>query len=108
MLPASRRDRNTRIPERLRDRPEFAPCEFRRMNSQRPLLDQVFILRFWRETADVSGDARWRVLVRNINTRRRDVVDDVQHAFAIVAANLNAVAENEAPERLAPESSKEG
>jgi len=24
-------------------------------------------------------------LVRNINTRRRDVVDDVQHAFEIVA-----------------------
>jgi hypothetical protein len=63
------------------------------MNSQRPLLDQVFILRFWRESADVSSDARWRVLVRNINTRRRDVVDDVQRAFALVAANLNVAAE---------------
>jgi hypothetical protein len=59
------------------------------MNSQRPLLDQVFILRFWRESAEAGGDARWRVLVRNINTRRRDVVDDVQHAFEIVASNLN-------------------
>lgn len=59
------------------------------MSSQRPQLDQVFILRFWRETADASGDGRWRVLVRNINTRRRDVVDDVQRAFAIVTANLN-------------------
>jgi hypothetical protein len=70
------------------------------MNSQRPLLDQVFILRFWRETADASGDGRWRVLVRNINTRRRDVVDDVQRAFAIVTANLN-VAEG-AHEEQAP------
>jgi hypothetical protein len=59
------------------------------MNSQRPLLDQVFILRFWQESVDASGDPHWRVLVRNINTRRRDVVDDVQRAFAIVAANLN-------------------
>jgi hypothetical protein len=71
------------------------------MSSQRPLLDQVFILRFWRETADANNDARWRVLVRNINTRRRDVVDDVQHAFAIVASNLNAAAgSHEEPERL--------
>jgi hypothetical protein len=59
------------------------------MSSQRPLLDQVFILRFWRESADVGEDPHWRVLVRNINTRRRDVVDGVQHAFAIVASNLN-------------------
>jgi hypothetical protein len=71
------------------------------MNSKRPLLDQVFILRFWRESADASEHARWRVLVRNINTRRRDVVDDVQRAFAIVASNLNvAVGEHEGPERL--------
>jgi hypothetical protein len=60
------------------------------MNSQRPLLDQVFILRFWKEAVDTDEAARWRVLVRNINTRRRDVVDDVQRAFAIVAANLSA------------------
>ena len=71
------------------------------MNSQKPLLDQVFILRFWRETADASEQARWRVLVRNINTRRRDVVDDVQRAFAIVASNLNAaVVENDGAEHL--------
>lgn len=62
------------------------------MSSQRPLLDQVFILRFWREAADADEHPRWRVLVRNINTRRRDVVDDVQRAFAIVASNLNAAA----------------
>jgi hypothetical protein len=77
------------------------------MNSQRPLLDQVFILRFWRESADAGEHARWRVLVRNINTRRRDVVDDVQRAFAIVASNLNAAAgEHEGPKRLNVEPSK--
>ena len=68
------------------------------MSSQRPLLDQVFILRFWRETADAGGNGRWRVLVRNINTRRRDVVDDVQRAFAIVASTLNVAEEAEAHE----------
>jgi hypothetical protein len=77
------------------------------MNSQRPLLDQVFILRFWREAADSGEHGRWRVLVRNINTRRRDVVDDVQRAFAIVASNLNAAAgEHEGRARLDDESSK--
>jgi len=77
------------------------------MDSQRPLLDQVFILRFWRESADTSEQARWRVLVRNINTRRRDVVDDVQGAFAIVASNLNAAAgEHDGPEDLKLEPSK--
>jgi hypothetical protein len=77
------------------------------MNPQRPLLDQVFILRFWRESADAGEHARWRVLVRNINTRRRDVVDDVQRAFAIVASNLNAAAgDHDGPERLHVEPSK--
>jgi hypothetical protein len=71
------------------------------MTEQRPLLDQVFILRFWRESADAGEHVRWRVLVRNINTRRRDVVDDVQRAFAIVASNLNAAAgEDEGPEHF--------
>jgi hypothetical protein len=71
------------------------------------VLDQVFILRFWRESADASDDGRWRVLVRNINTRRRDVVDDVQRAFAIVASNLNAAAgEHDGLDRLTDEPSK--
>jgi hypothetical protein len=69
------------------------------MTAQRPLLDQVFILRFWRESADAGDDARWRVLVRNINTKSRDVVDDIQRAFAIVASNLDAATD----ERIAPE-----
>jgi hypothetical protein len=92
-------DPGASFPKRLHDRSEFRPCQLRLMSSQRPLLDQVFILRFWRETADASEQDRWRVLVRNINTRRRDVVDDVQRAFAIVAANLNAAAgESDKPE----------
>jgi hypothetical protein len=65
------------------------------MGAHRPALDQVFILRFWREEADASDQGRWRVLVRNINTRRRDVVDDVQRAFAIVAGSLGQAAGEE-------------
>ena len=81
------------------------------MGTHRPLLDQVFILRFWREETDASEQGRWRVLVRNINTRRRDVVDDVQRAFAIVAANLNqavvdASLEQPARNDLAPQGSE--
>jgi len=60
------------------------------MSLQRPLLDPVFILRFWREALDGSGKARWRVQIRNINTGRRDIVDDVESAFTIVTANLKA------------------
>lgn len=67
------------------------------MSLQRPPLDPVFILRFWREALDGSGKARWRVQVRNINTGRRDVVDDVQSAFTIVTANLNAAEERYEP-----------
>jgi hypothetical protein len=77
------------------------------MSSRRPLLDQVFILRFWREEADTADQARWRVLIRNINTRRFDVVDDMQRAFALVAANLNAaIRDNGRREQLADEQSE--
>jgi hypothetical protein len=76
------------------------------MDSHRPLLDQVFILRFWREKAGVGERGRWRVLVRNINTRRRDVVDGVAHAFSIVTSNLTAqIGEQEALDRPAEETS---
>jgi hypothetical protein len=77
------------------------------MSSQRPLLDQVFILRFWRESADAGEHARWRVLVRNINTRRRDVVDDVHRAFSIVSSSLSrAAGEHEGSECFDVEPSK--
>jgi hypothetical protein len=77
------------------------------MKSQQPPVDQVFILRFWREITDASECGRWRALVQNINTRQRDVVDDVQRAFAIVGATLNAATvEDEAPKRVGTESSK--
>ncbi|BAL76829.1 hypothetical protein [Bradyrhizobium cosmicum] len=66
------------------------------MKQQLPPSDQVFILRFWREFAGPTERGHWRVQVRNINTCRRDVVDNVQGAFSIISADLNAaVTENE-------------
>ena len=58
------------------------------MNSRRPIPDQVFILRFWREETGAAEQGCWRVSVRNINTRRCDVVDSAAHAFAILTASL--------------------
>ncbi|HZR85962.1 MAG TPA: hypothetical protein VFB02_04115 [Bradyrhizobium sp.] len=69
----------------------------------------MFILRFWREEADVADHARWRVLIRNINTRRFDVVDDVQRAFAVITSSLNTTKRDDGPrERLTDEQSECG
>ncbi len=76
------------------------------MGAHRPSLDQVFILRFWREEADATDQGRWRVLVRNINTRRRDVVDDVQRAFAIVVGSLGETVNEGRPVEIAENTSK--
>jgi hypothetical protein len=47
------------------------------------------------------------VQVRNINTCRRDVVDNVQGAFSIISADLNAaVTENEGHDGLGIEALK--
>jgi hypothetical protein len=67
------------------------------MNSQRQRPDQVFILRFWREDDGVGEPGHWRVLVRNINSRRGEVVDDVQRAFAVVASSLNTAIAGDMP-----------
>jgi hypothetical protein len=56
--------------------------------------DQVFVLRFWRETTGSGPDSRWRAQVRTVNTRERRVANDVESAFALVLARLNAVTAN--------------
>jgi hypothetical protein len=69
------------------------------MKQQFPPSDQVFILRFWREFAGLTERGHWRVQIRNVNTCRRDVVDNVQGAFSIISADLNAaVIETEGPD----------
>jgi hypothetical protein len=61
------------------------------MSHGRRIADQVFILRFWREEPGCEHEARWRVQVRNVNTRERQVVDDPQSAFNIVLTRLETV-----------------
>ena len=60
------------------------------MSKSWPAADQVFILRFWKEEEGEDRKTRWRVQVHNVNTRRRQIVDDVGRAFAVVASRLNA------------------
>jgi hypothetical protein len=50
--------------------------------------DQVFILRFWQEATGCGQQVRWRVQVRNVNTRERQIAADVNSAFAIVLRQL--------------------
>jgi len=65
------------------------------MSSGWPTADQVFILRFWKEEAEDDQQTQWRVQVQNVNTRRRQVVDDIDRAFAIVMDRLKAVGEDD-------------
>lgn len=66
------------------------------MSANWPTADQVFILRFWREEVGAEQKPQWRVQVRNVNTRRRHIVDDVDRAFAIVTDRLNAASDDDA------------
>jgi len=63
--------------------------------------DEVFILRFWLEEADMDEHLRWRAQVRSVNTRQRKTTDDIESAFALVAERLRAAlsAESEEKER---------
>ena len=47
--------------------------------------DEVFILRFWLEEAELREHLRWRAQIRSVNTRQRRITDDVDLAFALIA-----------------------
>ena len=68
--------------------------------------DEVFILRFWLEEAGVQGRLRWRAQVRNVNTRQRQVADDVDSAFAVVANRLRTALSAESTEPAEKEGPK--
>jgi hypothetical protein len=65
------------------------------MSTTWPAADQVFILRFWKEESGIDRRTQWRVQVQNVNERRRHIVDDVDRAFALVMARLNATSGDE-------------
>ena len=61
--------------------------------------DEVFILRFWLEEADVHEHLRWRAQVRSVNTRRRQITNDIDSAFALIAERLRAALPAESEEK---------
>jgi hypothetical protein len=58
------------------------------VNSHHTVADQVFIIRFWREDAGPGQQFRWRAQIRNVTTRQKLMVDDVETALALVRAKL--------------------
>ena len=61
--------------------------------------DEVFILRFWLEEAGTHDQLRWRAQVRSVNTQQRQIADDIDAAFTLIARRLGAalLAEKENP-----------
>lgn len=52
--------------------------------------DQVFILRFWRETIG-DGNSQWRAQVSHINACERLTLNNVEATLALVASRLEAI-----------------
>jgi hypothetical protein len=65
--------------------------------------DEVFILRFWLEEAGVGDQMRWRAQVKNINTRQRQIADDIDSAFVLIANRLRAALSPESGEKEGPQ-----
>jgi len=61
--------------------------------------DEVFILRFWLEEADMQEHLRWRAQVRNVNTRQLQITNDIDSAFAVIADRLRAALPAEPEEK---------
>jgi len=55
-------------------------------------LDQVFVMRFWREfdSEDAAEPNRWRVRIRHVNSRRQSHAVGLEQAFRIVRNTLKA------------------
>jgi hypothetical protein len=61
--------------------------------------DEVFILRFWLEEADMQEQLRWRAQIRNVNTRQLQITNDIDSAFALIASRLRAALPAEPEEK---------
>lgn len=58
-------------------------------------VDQVFVLRFWRETHDCDrADAGWRVKISHVNSRRRLHAQGLDRAFEVVRSALETSLDN--------------
>ena len=65
--------------------------------------DEVFILRFWLEEAGVDDQVRWRAQVKHINTRQRQIADDIDSAFVLISNRLRAALATESGEKEGPQ-----
>ena len=54
-------------------------------------LDEVFIIRFWREEAGTRAQSRWRAQVRSVNTKERQIADNIDSVFELIVRRLRAV-----------------
>lgn len=61
--------------------------------------DEVFILRFWLEEDGTDDELRWRAQVRSVNTRQRQIADDLESAFALIVTRLRAALSAESEEK---------
>ncbi|HLH88325.1 MAG TPA: hypothetical protein VKX28_07690 [Xanthobacteraceae bacterium] len=52
--------------------------------------DEVFILRFWLEEANADDQLQWRAQIRSVNTQQRQIADDIEAAFGLIATRLRA------------------
>lgn len=64
--------------------------------------DEVFILRFWLEEDGTDDELRWRAQVRSVNTRQRQIADDLESAFALIVTRLRAALSGEPEEKEYP------
>jgi hypothetical protein len=59
-------------------------------------VDQVFVLRCWRETHDCDqADAGWRVKISHVNSRRRLHAQGLDRAFEVVRSALETSLDNQ-------------
>lgn len=65
--------------------------------------DEVFILRFWLEEDGTDDELRWRAQVRSVNTRQRQITDDLESAFALIVDRLRAALSGRPEEKEGPQ-----
>jgi hypothetical protein len=75
--------------------PPSGPARKAVMAASSASVDQVFVLRFWRETHDCDpADAAWRVKISHVNSRRRLHAQGLDRAFEVVRSALEASLDN--------------
>jgi hypothetical protein len=65
------------------------------MGASSASVDQVFVLRFWRETQDSDqADTGWRVKISHVNSRQRLHAQGLDRAFEVLRSALETSLDN--------------